>query len=753
MHEPLTQQPGQMTIQDYVTVLMRRRRTLMRTFISVVIVGLILTILTHPTYRATTLLMLQNNRSMLGGGGAMDLPFFKDLVPQTGHDIDTQLEVLLSSHVLNEAANHAGVPSSQVKLTAAQQEDTDVIELNVDARKPEYAQKMALIIPDALRDYLLTMRKAGISNALDWVKQHHDDEQKKLQVAEQALQKFKQNRKIVDVSEERNVRLMQIMQMRDKLRNVEADLAGSQAQLDNLIKKRQATPDLIETPTIITNQQAKQDKEDQISALQVQRQSLLQLWKPNDYRVRQVDAQISDLHKQIAALPATVKINVTTQNPQAIAYDNQISSTQGEVASIIAGVANLNASIAAGSNEMNKFNALELQQSELQREVDRHSISEAQLARTVDDLSIRQHANDNPVEVMSAPGPAKKISPIIWRNAIFIVLLAIIAAICAAMLQEQIDDRIYTPSDATVSLEAPPLGFVPLVAKSESLMLFDRGRSNSLLETYRLLRSNVQFAAVDEPIRSLLITSSVPGEGKTVTAVNLGAATALSGRRVIIVDADLRRPTLHDKFGLTRQPGLTSVLIGHTSLEEALQTTPIPGLQLLSCGPIPPNPAELLSSRAMHDMHRQLMQMADLVIFDSPPVLATADAQVLAAQVDGVVYVVQLGETRKSAVRFAADLLRQARARTLGVVFNKMSVSAKPGYYGYGYYGYGYGYYYYGTYHYHSKYGAEVSDEKQEARRELAAEFEALPHRNDTRTPENAEPTNNPERRNKSDEV
>ena len=169
-----------------------------------------------------------------------------------------------------------------------------------------------------------------------------------------------------------------------------------------------------------------------------------------------------------------------------------------------------------------------------------------------------------------------------------------------------------------------------------------------------------------------------------------------------------------------QQPGLTNVLVGHTSLDDALKDTHIPGLRVMTAGPLPPNPAELLNSQAMRQLHNNLKERADYVIFDSPPCLATADAQVMAAETDGVLYVVQFGEAKKSAVRHAVEMLRQARTRILGVVFNKIDLTAKRDAYYYGYYGY-YGYY-----------QTTQLEDGRPRRRRSTAEFEALLPKNTT---------------------
>jgi len=186
-----------------------------------------------------------------------------------------------------------------------------------------------------------------------------------------------------------------------------------------------------------------------------------------------------------------------------------------------------------------------------------------------------------------------------------------------------------------------------------------------------------------------MVTSTIPAEGKSSTASNLAIAMALDGRRIVLVDADLHRPQLDSRFGLARQPGLTNVLAAQATLEDALQETDIPGLRILTSGVLPPNPAELLNSMAMDELLEAMKEVADTVIFDSPPCLATADAQVLSAKVDGVIYVMELGKVRKSAVQRSFELLHQAHAHVLGVVFNKIDQTS----HGHHYYSYDYGYY------------------------------------------------------------
>jgi non-specific protein-tyrosine kinase len=204
---------------------------------------------------------------------------------------------------------------------------------------------------------------------------------------------------------------------------------------------------------------------------------------------------------------------------------------------------------------------------------------------------------------------------------------------------------------------------------------------SAVAEAYRTLRTNVQLSSIDEALRTLLVTSAGPDEGKSTTLANLGVAFAQAGHRTILVDSDLRRPSLHALFGIPNDRGLTTMLL-QDDAPAPLVETPIEGLRLLPSGPVPPNPSELLASRRLEGAIARLVGDADLVLFDSPPALAVSDAAVLSRRVDGVVLVVSAGRTRREHAARARQVLERAGARLLGVVLT--NASAEDAVYSYG---------------------------------------------------------------------
>lgn len=202
-------------------------------------------------------------------------------------------------------------------------------------------------------------------------------------------------------------------------------------------------------------------------------------------------------------------------------------------------------------------------------------------------------------------------------------------------------------------------------------------------EAFRVLRTNLQFMSLDRPLRSIMVTSATPGEGKTTTAANLAVAFAQTGGSVCLVDADLRRPMIAKIFGVDNWSGLTTALVGQTDLDLTLKLCAVPGLSLLTSGPVPPNPAELVGSQKMSRLIAALTERFEMVIIDTPPILAVTDAAVLAPKADGVVMVVRSGKVDHRQVNRAKEALVAVKANLLGVVLDGLKPEGSDGYYYY----------------------------------------------------------------------
>ena len=221
----------------------------------------------------------------------------------------------------------------------------------------------------------------------------------------------------------------------------------------------------------------------------------------------------------------------------------------------------------------------------------------------------------------------------------------------------------------------------------KGLSLISKLRPKSVIaEQYRTIRTNIQFSMIDRDVKSIVMTSSGPWEGKSTTSANLASVFTDQGKRVLLVDADLRRPTVQRTFGLSNIVGLTTLLSSpEQELTEVIQQVTGTDLYVLTSGPIPPNPSELLNSNRMNILMKRFEDMFDIIIYDMPPVTSVTDAQIMAAKADGVVFVIRHGVSHKDSVLNAKELLEMVNANILGVVFNGVEKKSAQSYYGYGY--------------------------------------------------------------------
>jgi polysaccharide biosynthesis transport protein len=287
-------------------------------------------------------------------------------------------------------------------------------------------------------------------------------------------------------------------------------------------------------------------------------------------------------------------------------------------------------------------------------------------------------------------------SPRVLLNTILAGFVGLLIAIGIAFFLEYLDDTVKSGSDVEALVGAPTLGAIIRMKggkeRSEiyhlAALLYPRSPA---AEGYRTLRTNVEFAAIGTPVRTLLVTSSIPGEGKTTTAANLAVVFAQAGRRTLLLDADLRKPGVHKMFNLQNSQGLTSLLRSDDVDAVAVaQATEQENLAVITTGPLPPNPAELLRSPRMKVVLDRLTASVELVIIDSPPLRAVTDAAILASITDGTIFVIDAGRTRRGAAVSGRDALAKVGARVLGVTLNRLSEKASGDYYYYDYHG-GYG--------------------------------------------------------------
>jgi capsular exopolysaccharide synthesis family protein len=284
-----------------------------------------------------------------------------------------------------------------------------------------------------------------------------------------------------------------------------------------------------------------------------------------------------------------------------------------------------------------------------------------------------------------AENPRAPFSPNRTRNYQLALLLGLGLGLGLTLLLEHLDNTVKTPDDVKNELGLPFLGMIPEKEVGPGVRRLQRLMSESpqsaVAEAYRLLRTNLIFTSADNSGRVLVVSSANPGEGKTTTVANVAASLAQNGAKVLAVDADLRRPTLHQHFAIHKSPGLSDLIVGKVQASEAIQVTRYKGLHVLPCGYVPPNPAELLGSRQMKEVLAALRAHFDWVLVDSAPILAMADTPVLSAWADGLALVVAAESTTRPGVLRAADQISSVGGKVLGVILNRVNIERNSYYY------------------------------------------------------------------------
>jgi len=321
-------------------------------------------------------------------------------------------------------------------------------------------------------------------------------------------------------------------------------------------------------------------------------------------------------------------------------------------------------------------------------------------------LTAAQSADDV-VVLEAAQVPENPVRPRQLMNTALAGVVGAMLALGTAFLIEYLDDTVKTPDDVEQATGLSTVGTIGRLDDKHEELIMAAEPLSPISEAFRVLRTNIRFSGVDEPLRTILVTSPGPTEGKSLTVANLAIAMAQTGLRVVLIDGDLRRPRQHRLFGLHPRGGLTGSLL-ESSTDGHLQAVEIEGLTILPAGDLPPNPAELLGSQRMRELLDELVQEADIVLIDSPPVLPVTDAVVLAQAVDGVLLVMDVGETRREMARQAVESLRQVGGNPIGVVLNRVP-SRGGGYY-----------YYYHHYDYYSD-GDKKHERRQGRKGALAA--------------------------------
>ncbi|MCC6338280.1 MAG: polysaccharide biosynthesis tyrosine autokinase [Myxococcales bacterium] len=571
----------------------------------------------------------------------------------------------------------------QAKIRVEPVKDSRVSLIKIEDSDPNRAALLANEVAQAYMDELLAQKLKLTENASKWLDEQRGSLSESATSSEMALYTFRKQADILAIDDRASMVSQKLQETSKALTDVQLKIAGFKARV-----------------AAIRNVQATKGADDRLwaEALPAAREN--ENLKMLKNRLHTLKNECTDLQSRY--LDGHPKL-MECREKQAVAEKdverelaNLVLSTEAELREAVEKERNLKDLFEGAKAEAFDLEKKKVELDKFKQDADNAKRQYESVYKRLKDIELSGALRTSNVKVLDSARPSMApIRPNVPQGVLMGIIAGLILGLGLALLLEFLDSSISSQNEVEERLGLTFLGFVPTIPETPSglkdLHVFREPKS-LIAECTRAVRTNLLFMSPDKPFKRMLVTSSGPQEGKSTTVINLGITMAQSGNRVLIIDTDMRRPRLHRAFGVPNDVGVSSVVVGEGRPEDAIKSTEVPGLFVLSCGPVPPNPAELLHTKAFSDLLSQLGEKFDRILLDSPPVGAVADAVVLATQVDGVVMVLKAGQTHREVAQRTVKALRDVKANIYGAVLNDVNLEKSK----YGDYYYGYAYRYYG---------------------------------------------------------
>ena len=704
-------------LREHLKILRKRMWLIAGVAAGVVLLGVLYLLLAPRIYRAEASIIIEAGGSRVLGDKTDAVDFGPTDYWSNKEYFETQYKVLASKEVLSRVVAKkglardldflgvAGIENEEKRAEALEKADpvkilsenmrvepvknSQLANIVVEDRDPVRAAELANAIIEAYIESSLDTKQDGTRAASQWLSDQLQDLKGKLETSEVALYEFRKENDILatSIEDRQNINSQRLVALNESLTRVMAQRVELEAAIAEV------------------NRVEKEQKNDPFWALSLNRVATHPtLTKLREELVKQ-ESEVAGLterylenHPQLLA--SKEKLNVL-RSRMAEELRNVVSSLKSQYREVKTTETELSNLIEGLKREAFEINKREIDQRKLERETENNQrLYDLVLARLKDsDLAVMMKASN--VRLLdAAEAPIAPVKPRPALVAALSLLLGALGGVGLAYLAEMLDNTLKEEEDIENVLQPPFLGLGPSGARaagmaddraidSERDLYAARNTRSSQAEAFRAIRTNLLFMSTGRKLKRVMVTSSAPQEGKSMTCIGIGSAMAAAGNRVLIIATDMRRPRLHRSMGVANEQGVSTVLLGETTIESAVKSTEVPSLFLLPCGPVPPNPAELLHTEKFAQLLDQLGERFDLVLLDTPPVVAAADAAVLSTQVDGVIYVARFKKTTKELAKRMLRSLRDINAPILGAVLNDVDLESREyGYYAYKRYGY-----------------------------------------------------------------
>ena len=693
-------------IQKYLLILKRHWRVGTGVFATFVALAGAALLLEKPAYEASGKLLFQINRTSAYTGVGEQQGQLESL-KREANPLDTQGLLVQSAPIIQEVIrtlnlkDKHGIPLTPDAVTIKTEPvlNTDVLKVSFVSSNPELAKA---VVDQVMTSYVasniqsnraeVTAAETFIQNQLPWA-------ETELNRRAEALRKFKAQNQIVDLHEETQGTVKTVANIEDELNHARSQLSELTAQEKDLRQQlnfRDAKTVDLTSLSQVPGLQELLSQHQKVQTQLVNKQNILTEQNPTIVELKKQEADLRGLIQEQTNESLGYKANISPGNLQMGKIKQDLAADLVKLQSQRLGterkVETLSKLKEVYSKRAGVFPNLEKKQGELERNVSVAQKSYENLLTKQQETKIAENQNIGnarvlePAKVYSSP-TAMKIKLGIGVGGLFGGLLV---GVAAAFLVDIIDRRLKTAKEAEELFGQTLLGLIPnfetentstpkdpMLSGVSGRVIAATSPCSVIHEAYHMLRANMKFISLDKKVRTIVVTSSVPGEGKSEVSANLATVLSQAGRRVLLVDADMRQPTQHHLWGLINSVGLSNVMVDEEKLSVAVQKV-TPQLSVLTAGVMPPNPLAIIDSERMTTLIETLSDQYDYVVFDTPPLVGTADSAVLGKMVDGVLVVARPGVVDSNSVAAAKSLLSRSEANVLGIVANGVNIKHEP---------------------------------------------------------------------------
>lgn len=569
-----------------------------------------------------------------------------------------------------------GIGLLQSRIRVLPVKDSRLVQIVVEDQEPERAALLANEVADAYMAENLALKLRVTESASRWLEDRLVDLEQKNKVSELAVYDFKKEKDMLTTSLEDRASMVsqRLTTYNGALTQVRTRIAELKARVDTLEHARS---------------QSKDDNLRWAEGFSMGEKSpLVETIKVSVVQQRNECATLGTRY-----LPDHPKLAECNQKLASAEHElgrelgNLVHSAQLDLEQAQAEEKNLLALFEAAKQEGFDVNKKQIEFDRLKRESDNDRRLYDLVLKRMKDIELSGLLRTTNVRVLDPARPSYiPVRPDLSRALTLALLVGLLLGLGLALLLEVMDNSVFSQLDVEQRVGVPFLGLVPMIpdpkeAGTRDLYVHHHPKS-SIAECCRAIRTNILFMSPERPLKTILVTSTAPQEGKSTSVINLGISMAQSGNRVVLVDTDMRRPRLHKAFQIPNDVGVSTIVVGEGTLDGAIKNTDVPGLFVVPCGPVPPNPAELLHTRAFAKLLEELGQRFDRIILDSPPIHPVADAIVLATQAEGVVLILKAGLTNRTLAKRAVRALKDVKAKIYGAILNSVDLE-DPKYGGY----------------------------------------------------------------------